>query len=67
MAPNRWGPFTGRQLTTMFVATVLAVAAIPIAAQATSTGQDVVITDPTATPERYAKVDTSGQLAVTLP
>jgi hypothetical protein len=64
MEAKRWGPFTGRQLMIMFVVLVVGAVTVPIAANATSTGQDVVITDPTASPERYAKVDTSGFLAV---
>ena len=64
MAPKRWGPFTGRHLTTMFIALVIGAVAVPITAQATSTGQDVVITDPSASPERYAKVDANGKLQV---
>jgi hypothetical protein len=48
----------------MFVALVLGATAIPIAANATSTGSDVVITDPAANPERYAKVDQFGKLQV---
>ena len=63
MQTKRWGPFTGRQLTTIILGISLAVA-LPVAANATSTGQDVVITDPTASPERYAKVDQFGKLQV---
>jgi hypothetical protein len=63
METKRWGPFTGRQLTTIIVGVLLAIA-LPVAANATSTGQDVVITDPTASPERYAKVDQFGKLQV---
>jgi hypothetical protein len=63
METKRWGPFTGRQLTTIIVGVLLAIA-LPVAANATSTGQDVVITDPTASPERYAKVDANGKLQV---
>jgi hypothetical protein len=63
MEAKRWGPFTGRQLTTIIVAVILGAIAVPITANATSTGDDVVITDPTANPEQYAKV-TGGKLQV---
>jgi hypothetical protein len=53
--PRTWGPFTGRQLTTLLVVLIVAVV-VPVGAWAV--GQDVYITDPTTNAQ--AKVDSAG-------
>jgi hypothetical protein len=55
--PRTWGPFTGRQLTTLLVVLIVAVV-VPVGAWAV--GQDVYITD--ATSGEQAKVDSAGNL-----
>ncbi len=56
-----WGPFTGRQLTTM-VCVIVAAVAFPVAASAVS-GSSVFVTDSTS--GAHAKVSSTGALNVT--
>jgi len=56
-----WGPFTGRQLTTMFV-TVVVMAMLPVGAYAVASGTNTFITDPAS--NAHARVNGSGQLNV---
>jgi hypothetical protein len=57
---SRWGPFTGRHLTIMFVAVVLGGVVVPATAWARVTFSNVAITD--AKGVNRAKVDASGNL-----
>jgi hypothetical protein len=59
MEPKRWGPFSGRQLTTIVLGIVAAVA-FPVGAFAA--GSAVTITDPVN--NNQAKVDSLGKLQV---
>lgn len=56
-----WGPFTGRQLTTIICALLLAAVMVPVGSYAASLTK-VAITDPRDGDR--AKVDTTGNLAV---
>jgi hypothetical protein len=56
-----WGPFTGRQLTTIFCAVLLAAVMVPVGSYALSF-TNVAITDPRGS--NQAKVDGAGNLAV---
>jgi hypothetical protein len=60
-APKTWGPFSGRQLTTM-VCVIAAVVLLPVGAWAAVSFTNVSITDPGGV--NRAKVDTTGKLAV---
>jgi hypothetical protein len=58
---KQWGPFTGRQLTTIIVAVILAVA-VPVGASAAVNGNPVFLTD--ATSGKHAGIDPNGNLKV---
>jgi hypothetical protein len=61
MQAKQWGPFTGRQLTMIIVAIVVAVA-VPVGASAAVKGNPVFLTD--ANSGNRAGVDTNGNLKV---
>jgi hypothetical protein len=56
-----WGPFSGRQLTTIIV-TVVVMAMLPVGAYAVASGTNSFITDPSS--NAHARVNGSGQLNV---
>jgi hypothetical protein len=59
--PKTWGPFNGRQLTTI-VCVIAAVTLVPVGAWAKVTFTNVAITDPGGV--NRAKVDATGKIAV---
>jgi hypothetical protein len=63
MATKQWGPFTGRQLTTMFVVLIAAIA-VPVGATAAVSGSSVFVTD--AKSGVHAGVDATGSVKVRL-
>jgi hypothetical protein len=60
MTTKTWGPFNGRQLTTIIVALVIGVVMVPTGAWAVVTLKNVVINDPSGT--NRALVDGAGSL-----
>jgi hypothetical protein len=60
MPTKSWGPFNGRQLTTIIVALILGAAMIPTGAFAVTTLKNVVINDPGGI--NQAHVDATGSL-----
>jgi hypothetical protein len=62
MPTKTWGPFNGRQLTTIIVALIVGVVMVPTGAFAVTTLKSVVINDPTGT--HRALVDKTGSLQV---
>ena len=62
MDTNRWGPFTGRQLTTMVVALIVAAVFVPTGVWAVKTASSVKIEDATNAAEQ-ARVE-NGRLKV---
>lgn len=62
MEPKRWGPFNGRQLTTMFIALIVGLVAIPTGAWAANNLSKVKIVDAHGT--NVAQVDPAGDLKV---
>jgi hypothetical protein len=62
MPTNRWGPFSGRQLTVMFCALMVAVVMVPSAVYAVDAFSNVAVQDPVSGVK--AKVASNGSLWV---
>jgi hypothetical protein len=60
MPTKTWGPFNGRQLSTIIVALVIGVVMVPAGAWAAVTFKSVAVTDPAGV--NQAKVDAAGSL-----